>query len=80
MKMEGLYKSYVDINVLKGVKLHINKGNTHGIVGSCRAKKSTLLRCIMVWRSMMLSLIFYIIVIVLLPRLMKLKFYPSYSD
>ncbi len=32
-----------------------------------------------VYFLMLLSLIFYIIAIVLLPRLMKLKFYPSYS-
>lgn len=46
IKIENLYKSYGDIEVLKGVNLHINKGETYGIVGSSGAGKSTLLRCI----------------------------------
>jgi len=39
-------KCYGDLKVLKGINLHIDKGDIYGIVGVSGAGKSTLLRCI----------------------------------
>jgi len=43
LKAEGIYKKYDQLQVLKGVDLHIEKGEIVSIVGSSGAGKSTLL-------------------------------------
>lgn len=46
IKANGIYKSFGNINVLKGVDLIINKGEIACIVGASGAGKSTLLQII----------------------------------
>ncbi|MET3505296.1 amino acid ABC transporter ATP-binding protein [Halalkalibacter oceani] len=46
LKIEGLSKSYHDLEVLKGVDLTVNKGEVIAIIGPSGTGKSTLLRCI----------------------------------
>ena len=46
IKANGIYKSFGNINVLKGVDLTINKGEIACIVGASGAGKSTLLQII----------------------------------
>lgn len=43
LKAKGIYKSYGDLNVLKGVDISIQKGEIVSIAGSSGAGKSTLL-------------------------------------
>ncbi len=43
---EGIYKSYGSLQVLKGIDVHINKGEVVSIVGASGAGKSTLLHII----------------------------------
>lgn len=43
IKAEGIYKSYGQLNVLKGINLEIEKGQIVSIVGASGAGKSTLL-------------------------------------
>src|SRR5258708_11211470 len=43
LKAEGLQKSYGTLKVLKGVNLHVQKGEIVAIVGASGAGKSTLL-------------------------------------
>ncbi len=43
LNAEGIYKSYGDLSVLKGVDISINKGEIVSIAGSSGAGKSTLL-------------------------------------
>lgn len=43
IKAEGIYKSYGQLNVLKGIDLEIEKGQIVSIVGASGAGKSTLL-------------------------------------
>lgn len=44
IKANGIYKSYDDLEVLKGIDLEINKGEVVSIVGSSGAGKTTLLQ------------------------------------
>lgn len=44
IKAEGIYKSYSDLEVLKGIDLEIAKGEIISIVGSSGAGKTTLLQ------------------------------------
>ena len=46
IKAENIYKSYGELEVLKGVDLQIKKGEIVSIVGSSGAGKSTLLQII----------------------------------
>ncbi|MCY6485563.1 amino acid ABC transporter ATP-binding protein [Clostridium aestuarii] len=46
IKINNLYKSYNEIEVLKGINLEINKGEVVVIIGPSGTGKSTFLRCI----------------------------------
>ncbi|ADL13771.1 amino acid ABC transporter ATP-binding protein [Acetohalobium arabaticum] len=46
IKIEGLYKSFDNLKVLKEINLEINKGEVVVIIGPSGTGKSTLLRCI----------------------------------
>lgn len=46
IKLENLYKSYHNLDVLKGVNLEIKKGSVVSIIGASGSGKSTLIRCI----------------------------------
>ncbi len=46
IKIENLYKSFGQEQVLKGINLSIEKGEIISIIGSSGSGKSTLLRCI----------------------------------
>lgn len=46
LSVKDLYKSFGDIEVLKGISLTANKGDVISILGSSGSGKSTLLRCI----------------------------------
>jgi len=46
IKIENLYKSFGQEQVLKGINMSINKGEIISIIGSSGSGKSTLLRCI----------------------------------
>lgn len=46
IKIENLYKSFDDLEVLKGIDLHIKKGETVTVLGPSGSGKSTLLRCL----------------------------------
>lgn len=45
-RVENLYKSFGDKNVLKGINLEVHAGEVVTIIGSSGSGKSTLLRCI----------------------------------
>lgn len=46
IKIENLYKSYGDLEVLKGISKHIDKGEVVAVIGPSGSGKSTFLRCI----------------------------------
>lgn len=46
LRIEGLYKSFGELEVLKGIDLEISKGEVVCIIGASGSGKSTLLRCI----------------------------------
>ncbi len=46
LRIEGLNKSFGTLQVLKGVSLHVHKGEVVVIIGRSGSGKSTLLRCI----------------------------------
>ena len=46
LEVNGLHKSFVKVEVLKGVDLSLEKGEVMAIIGSSGGGKTTLLRCI----------------------------------
>lgn len=46
IQVSGIYKSYETVNVLKGINLHVGKGEIVSIVGASGAGKTTLLHII----------------------------------
>ncbi|MBF0276738.1 MAG: amino acid ABC transporter ATP-binding protein [SAR324 cluster bacterium] len=46
LKIEDLHKSFGRLEVLKGIDLTVNKGETIVLIGSSGSGKSTLLRCV----------------------------------
>lgn len=46
IKLENLYKSFGDIDVLKGINLEVEKGKTAVVIGPSGSGKTTLLRCL----------------------------------
>lgn len=46
IKVEGLYKSFGELEVLHGIDLVVKKGETVCLLGSSGSGKSTLLRCL----------------------------------
>ena len=46
IRVENLHKSFGTLEVLKGIDLHVNAGETMVLLGSSGSGKSTLLRCI----------------------------------
>ena len=46
IKLQGLYKSYGAKEILSGIDIEVNKGETVAIIGPSGAGKSTALRCI----------------------------------
>ena len=46
IKIDNVWKTFQDLQVLKGVSLSVNENEIYGIIGQSGAGKSTLLRCI----------------------------------
>lgn len=46
IKVEGLYKSFGDLAVLKGIDMEVKKGEVVCIIGASGSGKSTFLRCL----------------------------------
>lgn len=46
ISISNLYKSYGDLEVLKGINLNVSKGEVLSVIGSSGSGKSTLLYCI----------------------------------
>ena len=46
IEAKGIYKSFGNVNVIKGIDIHIDKGEIVTIVGASGAGKSTLLQII----------------------------------
>ncbi|MEM6988460.1 MAG: amino acid ABC transporter ATP-binding protein, partial [Pseudomonadota bacterium] len=46
VRLEGLRKTFGDLEVLKGIDMTVNAGETIVLIGSSGSGKSTLLRCI----------------------------------
>ena len=45
--LEGIIKNYGDHKVLKGVDMHVNKGDIYGLIGKNRAGKTTLFKVVL---------------------------------
>lgn len=46
IKIEGLHKSFGDLEVLKGIDMEVKKGEVVCVIGASGSGKSTLLRCL----------------------------------
>lgn len=46
IELRGIYKSFKGVQVLKGIGLTVNEGQTVALIGASGSGKSTLLRCI----------------------------------
>ena len=46
IKVDNLFKNYGELEVLKGVSTHINKGEVVAVIGPSGSGKSTFLRCL----------------------------------
>ena len=46
LKIENLHKSFDKLEVLAGINLTLNKGETVVLVGASGSGKSTMLRCV----------------------------------
>jgi polar amino acid transport system ATP-binding protein len=46
VKISGLWKTYGDLDVLKGVDLSVARGERVALIGPSGSGKTTLLRCI----------------------------------
>ncbi|GLI56247.1 peptide ABC transporter ATP-binding protein [Propionigenium maris DSM 9537] len=46
IKIEGLHKSFGELEVLKGIDKHVEKGEVVAVIGPSGSGKSTFLRCI----------------------------------
>lgn len=46
LELTGIYKSFGSTEVLKGVNVSVDEGDTVGIIGASGSGKSTLLRCV----------------------------------
>ena len=46
IEAKGIYKSFGNVEVIKGIDIHINKGEIVTIVGASGAGKTTLLQII----------------------------------
>ncbi|TYB84311.1 amino acid ABC transporter ATP-binding protein [Oceaniovalibus sp. ACAM 378] len=46
LKINGLHKSFGNLEVLKGIDLEVNQGQVVSIIGSSGSGKTTLLRCV----------------------------------
>ena len=50
LKIENLHKSFDKLEVLAGINLTLNKGETVVLVGASGSGKSTMLRCVNLWK------------------------------
>ena len=46
IKIQGVHKSFGDLEVLKGIDLDVQKGEVISVIGASGSGKSTLLYCI----------------------------------
>jgi polar amino acid transport system ATP-binding protein len=46
LRLEGVHKRFGDLHVLRGIDLHVDRGNVVCVIGPSGSGKSTLLRCI----------------------------------
>ncbi len=55
IKVHNLYKSYGNIQVVKGVSLTVKKGEVFGLLGANGAGKSTTIECILGTKNLMMG-------------------------